>query len=49
VQEFVLYVLGDMHGALSVCILEDACVSIRLMASKTKGAPRSSQASREGG
>jgi hypothetical protein len=47
-------------GICSVCLgwyacctfslyLEDACVSIRLLASKTKGAPMSSQASREGG
>jgi hypothetical protein len=48
VQEFVLFVLGDMLCVLH-CIPMIICVSIKLVVPTTGVAPMTSQASREGG
>ena len=48
VQEFVLCVLGDLHGALSVAFGGFLCLN-QVDGIEDRRAPRASQASREGG
>jgi hypothetical protein len=49
VQEFVLFVMGNLLGVLENCIRRMLFVSIRLVALTMEVAPRACQASREVG